>query len=92
MDRKQIIATLESRRFWLAIIAVAEAINQAAGWHVPNTVFLSIEGVIGVLLSGDTVISAVHAANLAQPTTPVWPLAPVQTQTMGANVSGTVAK
>ena len=77
MDRKAIIATLESRRFWLAILGVAEAINQAVGAHVPSSVFAAIESMIGILAVGDTVVSATHAS--ATPTPPATVSAPQQT-------------
>ena len=95
MNRKQLIAALESRRFWIAVLGVAEAVNQAAGLHVPGNVFTAIEAFIGLLFTGDTVVSAVHAANVHQPEAPANVTVSPTTNTVAASTQptmGTAAK
>ena len=87
MDRKATIATLESRRFWLAVLGVAEAINQAAGWHLSSGVFAAIESMIGLLAAGDTVVSASHVS-VATPVAVSTGLATTNTQQTMGSVQG----
>ena len=61
--KAQLIATIESRRFWIALLGLAAAVAQAIGHPIPSGVFDAGEAFLAVLFAGDSYVVGQHVGN-----------------------------
>lgn len=78
LTKAQWLAKLESRRLWTIILGLAVAGLQWWGHPMPQQVFLSFEGLFGVLFAGDSAVAMAHAHSDK----------PATTATVTGNVTG----
>lgn len=58
---------LHDRRLWMTVLALVIDLGQVlAGYHMSNTTLLVVNGIIGVMVGGDSLVAHAHVKSAAQ--------------------------